>query len=56
MKQFLCILATLAASAGLLFLVSAPINSHHEGEGSHEETHAEEHVDHAEHGETESSE
>ncbi|MCR5447978.1 MAG: hypothetical protein K6F23_01160 [Solobacterium sp.] len=56
MKQFLCILATLAASAGLLFLVSAPINSEHGGESSHEETHAEETVDSAEHGEIISSE
>ena len=46
MKQFICILITLAVSAGLLFLVSAPINNVHESEGEHgEETHAEETLD-----------
>ena len=42
MKQFICILITLAVSVGLLFLVSAPINNEHESEGEHGEgTHAE---------------
>ncbi len=37
MKQFFCVLVALAASAALLFLVSAPIN----GEDSHgTETHS----------------
>ena len=51
MKQFICTLIVLAASAGLLFLVSAPINNLH-GAGDHEETHVEGHVEgHAEDGE-----
>ena len=46
MKQLICILVTLAVSAGLLFLVSAPINNVHESEGEHGEgTHAEETLD-----------
>ena len=48
LKQLICILVTLAVSAGLLFLVSAPINN--EAEGEHGEgTHAEE--SHDAHGE-----
>lgn len=53
MKQFICTLIALAASAGLLFLVSVPINNLH-GAGDHEETHVEGHVEedgHAEEGE-----
>ena len=43
LKQFICIVITLAVSVGLLFLVSAPINNEHESEGEHGEgTHAEE--------------
>lgn len=45
MKQFFCVLVTVLASAALLFLVSAPVNSIHEAEGSEttsaHETHAE---------------
>lgn len=44
MKQFICTLIALAASAGLLFLVSAPINNLHGADG-HEETHVEGHVE-----------
>lgn len=54
MKQFICTLIVLAASAGLLFLVSAPINNLH-GAGGHEDTQVEGHVEDgeetAEHGE-----
>ena len=50
MKQFICTLIALAASAGLLFLVSAPINNLH-GAGDHEDTHVEGHVEEsADHG------
>lgn len=38
MKQLLCILVTLAASVGLLFLVSAPVNNLHGAESHEEET------------------
>ena len=53
MKQFLlvllCVLVTLAASATLLWLVSAPVGTEAEGEGHGEETHAEAHVEEAAH-------
>ncbi|MDD5952061.1 MAG: hypothetical protein PUC32_00185 [Oscillospiraceae bacterium] len=34
MKQFFCVLVTLAASAALLFLVSAPVGGEHGGEST----------------------
>lgn len=35
MKQFFCIVIALAASAALLFLVSAPVNNLHSAEETH---------------------
>lgn len=35
MKQFFCIVVALAASAALLFLVSAPVNNLHSAEETH---------------------
>ena len=43
MKQFFCIIVTLAASAALLWLVSAPVDNLH-GAESGSDTHSEETV------------